>query len=155
MPTLLRRMKPAIFDKFERSIPCFFRTAIVWSHKAVSTAVSLRTSSITCVHYTSTDNHASRMTVVISGQLPSTLFIAIFAATQCSTVTTIVPAPSLGGTTRPAIALTYTSSLLLILDLRCEVHRLNQDLRNSLGRASRGPAADRLNVGCESRHSVS
>jgi len=40
------------------------------------------------MHYTSTDNHASRMTVVISGQFPSTQFMAIFAATQCSTVTT-------------------------------------------------------------------
>jgi len=48
-----------------------------------------------------------------------------------------------------------TSSSLLILDLRGGVHRLNQDLLNILGKASRGPASDRLNTGCESRHSVS
>jgi len=60
-------MKPVIFDNFERGIPSFFTAAIACSLQGRFSCCRTQDIINNLLHDTSADDHASRMTFVISG----------------------------------------------------------------------------------------
>jgi hypothetical protein len=61
-------MKVAIFDNLERNISRLQGSdSLLTSARTFPAAVTVRASSMTCLHCVSADDHGSRMTIVISG----------------------------------------------------------------------------------------
>jgi hypothetical protein len=60
-------MKAAIFDNFERNISRLQGSdSLLTSPRTFSAGVTVRASSMTCLHCASADDHGPRMTIVIS-----------------------------------------------------------------------------------------